>query len=232
MKLVAESLQEYSSEPKIRINSYRSLSSNAFGRMGIQKYNLPPFIDGSCRKEPDLESKFPSITSTCRKGKFCPILNIGDITVYLTIYKGMYLMTAILEVIEKFNSHEEGASWYLGKGLPLPSNCMVPENPPKPIEMTTGRFDTLNQMNSFLSLPPQIRDRKGEAIIRVWNNDYMKRVREFPQFVITKPIYLDVWNPISISPSELRQAFNGKIPGTQNPRKLKAEEYQFFLDII
>ncbi len=230
MKIVAESLQELT--PKIRLNSYKSLSNTYFGRKNIKEYGLPPFIDGSCRKEPDLESKYPPITSTCRAGKFAPILNINDIVVYLTKLRGIYYMTAILRVIEKFANHEQGAQWYLGKGLDLPSNCMILGNPPKPIEMTTGRLETREDALRFESLPPDVRKRKGEAIIRVWNMDYMKRVKEYPQFNITEPIFVNVWNPPIIPPSLLKSWFGGSIPGTQNPKKLSKEEYQNFLDLI
>jgi len=43
--------------------TYRPLESTATGR---RVKTDPPFADGSCRREPDLESKFPSITALCR----------------------------------------------------------------------------------------------------------------------------------------------------------------------
>jgi hypothetical protein len=46
--------------------------------------NYPPFIDASCRREPDLESRYPSITALCREGHFAPHLHEGDVVAYMT----------------------------------------------------------------------------------------------------------------------------------------------------
>src|SRR5256885_16284632 len=51
--------------------------------------NVPPFVDGSCRREPDLESACPSISALCRCGLFAPNLQRGDIVVYSS-FKGMH----------------------------------------------------------------------------------------------------------------------------------------------
>ena len=56
---------------KAYLVSYRPLSYNAYGRAAVYKYDLPPFIDGSCRREPDFESPFPSIT--------CTLQLVGDV---------------------------------------------------------------------------------------------------------------------------------------------------------
>lgn len=55
------------------------------GVKAIDKYNLPAFIDGSCRREPDFENYNPSITALCRQNQFAPKLLANDIIVYITV---------------------------------------------------------------------------------------------------------------------------------------------------
>jgi len=59
------------------------------GRRAIEAFALPPFIDSSCRREPDLESRSPSISALCRRTKFAPRLYPTDRVVYITT-KGRY----------------------------------------------------------------------------------------------------------------------------------------------
>ena len=107
---------------KIFLNSYRPLILYVEGRQAITTYNLPPFLDYSCRKEPDFMSAYSSISALCRVGKFAPRLHESDITVYITC-KGSYLgmkprhwrLTAILEVFKRFETHAEAAAWYSSK---------------------------------------------------------------------------------------------------------------------
>ncbi len=41
--------------------TYRPTAKTGSGRYAVQCYSLPPFVDGSCRREPDFESRFPSV---------------------------------------------------------------------------------------------------------------------------------------------------------------------------
>lgn len=120
--------------------SYRPLVHNRFGKDAIQKYGHPPFIDGSCRGEPDLESRFPSITAICRCGMFAPRLNERDQVIYMTkkhaAGHGLRHLVAALEVVHRFGSHREASEWYVQQVLPLPSNCLVRQNPPLTIDHT------------------------------------------------------------------------------------------------
>ena len=70
---------------KIYLNSFRPLTRTAAGRAAVQGYGIRPFVDGSCRREPDLESDFPSITALCRFRSFAPRLQENEIAVYLTV---------------------------------------------------------------------------------------------------------------------------------------------------
>jgi hypothetical protein len=73
--------------------TFRPLVQRSAGRRAVQRYGLPPFIDGSCRREPDFESRYPSISATCRAGHFAPRLTVGDRIAYLTV-KGRWLNCA------------------------------------------------------------------------------------------------------------------------------------------
>ncbi len=45
-------------------------------------------------------------------------------------------LNAVPELVVVLSSHQE---WYTDHDLPLPGNCMVPGNPPKPIGERWGR---------------------------------------------------------------------------------------------
>lgn len=63
--------------------AYRPLIHRRAGRVAAEQFHLPPFLDGSCRREPDLESAFPSISALCRGRNFAPRLRVGDLAAYL-----------------------------------------------------------------------------------------------------------------------------------------------------
>src|SRR6266567_1063854 len=127
----------------IFLNSFRPLIRYPEGQQAILAFHLPPFIDYSCRREPDFMSTYPSISALCRVEKFAPRLHEGDIAVYITckgsyqgIKPGHWRLVAILEVLKRFGSHAEAARWYASQGVALPMNCMVKGNSPLAIEMT------------------------------------------------------------------------------------------------
>lgn len=195
----------------IFLNSFRPLARYSEGRQAVNKYNLPPFIDYSCRKEPDFLSKYPSISALCRVGKFAPRLHEGDIAVYITC-KGDYLnvkyahwrLVAILEVIKRFETHTDAALWYTSHGTSLPSNCMVTNNPPLPLEFTAPitEFGT---------------------DIRRWDLAYQKRARQCSIFLACQPRFIELYNPPIITDDTMYDVF-ARIPGTQNPPAILVQE--------
>ena len=130
---------------KILLNTYWPLCSTKFGIDACQIFGLLPFVDGSCRREPDFESRFPSISALCRGRAFAPRLKVGDKVIYLTV-KGNYLgekiphyrMVAVLEVLVKCETHTIASQWYIEQNIATPSNCLIPNNPPLPIYLTIG----------------------------------------------------------------------------------------------
>lgn len=197
---------------KIYLNSYRPLVCYLEGQQAIVRYNLPPFIDYSCRKEPDFMSMYPSISALCRAGKFAPRLFTGDLVVYITC-KGSFLdlkqrhwrLTAILEVLERFESHSEAAIWYSNQGVTLPSNCMVSYNPPLSLEKTAP----ITEFGTDL---------------RRWDLAYQKRARQYGVFLACTSQFMDLHHPPIITDEIMYQAFN-RIPSTQNPPSILLEEF-------
>ena len=203
--------------------TYRPLVKSAVGREAIRLHALPPFIDGSCRREPDFESSFPSISATCRGGNFAPRLRIGDRIAYITV-KGRYLgdhesgwrFVAVLKVIQRFASHAEAASWYTTNLHPLPSNCLADGNLPKPFEFTNG------------DPPAAIRKRlmrlnNDVAVIRLWDAAYQRRVDKWPVFLSTTAEFMDLYSPSRLRPADMDEIF-GKMPGTLNPPQISCEK--------
>jgi hypothetical protein len=210
-RLVADSM-----DGRCFLATFRPLIHSRGGREAVRRYGLPPFIDGSCRREPDLESLFPSITATCRAGKFAPRLAVGDRIGYLTV-KGRYLdqrqphwrLVAVLRVVQRFESHPQAAEWYVGEGLSVPSNCLVEGNPPKAFEFTNG-------------MPPAdvkarlAEEADPEKAIRLWDAGYRRRVAQHPTFLATQPEFLELHRAPEIHHQDLLTIF-GSVPATLNP---------------
>jgi len=73
----------------IYLVKYRPLNSTPEGQRAARQFNILPYVDGSCRREPDFECKFPSISALCRGKLFAPHLMEGDEVVYITT-RGRY----------------------------------------------------------------------------------------------------------------------------------------------
>ena len=134
---------------------------------------------------------------------FAPRLQPGDRVVYLT-QKGKYgetpfphrRLVAVLDVVERFETHSDAAAWYQSRGFSLPSNCMVPANLPTPYELTSKMF-------------PE----------REWDAGYAWRARQSGTFLACRPSYVELQAPPVVSDSDLHAVFD-RIPGTRNPGKL------------
>ncbi|HVG20144.1 MAG TPA: hypothetical protein VNI02_13925 [Blastocatellia bacterium] len=209
------------------LNSYRPLCFNPTGRAAITKHGLPPFIDGSCRREPDFESKAPSISALCRKEKFAPRLIPNDHIIYTIVqllYDGEpgWALVASLNVIEQFKSHEAAANWYGAQKYVLPSNCLIPDNPPQPFHLTTQK------------LPKEVAARVGNTpdpvlAVRLWDATYSRRARDCGLFLACRTDFLELWHPPILRLSDFLNVF-GKKPSTQNPPKISLEQYQGLME--
>lgn len=205
------------------INSYKPLVATKAGREARANYHLPPFIDGSIRREPDLQHDFPAITCLCRAGRFTPRLRIDDVVAYVTKVgrfgtseKRHQRLTAVLQVIEIFESHLAAASWYTNQGMPLPNNCMVRGNAANPLERSHRSF-------------------KGSKCVgdaqthRNWDMGYRKRARKHGSFVVCKKLWHNLCDDAPrFSTEDLVDDF-GYAPGTQNPGSLDVQSFNKFM---
>lgn len=141
------------------LNQFEPLSRSSLGRAAIAQYQLAPFLDGSCRREPDFESEFPSITSLCRAGHFAPRLIEGDVVAYTTPNFSYPPRTpcarrlvAVLRVLESWRvvtkgngmeAHAQAEEWYRQQGLGVPSNCMTSEFGRRPLHLTHQEWSNI-----------------------------------------------------------------------------------------
>jgi hypothetical protein len=180
--------------------AYRPLIHRRAGRVAAEQFDLAPFLDGSCRREPDLESAFPSISALCRGRNFAPRLRVGDLAAYLAAKReygdhpaSHRRLTAVLRVRERFDDHEQAAVWYRAHDLPLPSNCMVNGNPPIPYERT-------------------VQDSPEET----WDRSYRARAWRCPVFLVTQALFRELHEPPVVTEEMMEEAF-GRVPGLLTP---------------
>jgi len=221
----------------IYLNSFKPLCYNALGLAAINKYGFPPFIDSSCRREPDFQISLPSISALCRGRKFAPKLKINDIIVYITVggkfspHKNGHHLVAILQVINVFQSHAMGANMYMSMLNLLPKNCMVPNNPPLDFDKTAGNFKFKFQLNHFMSLPAQRQTLIGQGRLKTWDSNYLIRSSRWPVFICTKPLFLNLTNPNLITRTDFLRIF-GKIPNTQIPKAISQTQLNQLQNLI
>ena len=225
--------------PRLFVVTYRPLACNAYGTEASERHGIPPFVDGSVRREPDLEHDWPSISCLCRKGKFAPRLQVGDHVVYLT-HKGRYgddadarhwRMTAVLRVARRFDTHRAAARWYESEGMALPNNCIVPGNKAFPLHLShmhgrqKGAVRSAGCKAKGSGTCGKPRDAGchtsatgcGGGIHAEWDRIYRKRARQHPQFVVCEPLYRELgWNAPMVHEEDLEYAL-GTLPGTRNP---------------
>jgi hypothetical protein len=233
-------------DPRLFLVTYKPLVYTRFGCRASEAHGLSPFVDGSIRREPDLEHDLPAISCLCRAGKFAPRLAVGDEVVYLTA-KGSYgevgkrhwRLTAHLRVLRLFDAHAEAARWYEGQGLSLPNNCVVPGNRAVPLAHSHMRGRTRGRRAKAGACGPggacgEPRRTKrqcgsgggcggGGTVHGEWDRIYRERAREHGRFVACEPLYVELsWDARVVHERDLRHAF-GYLPGTRNPGAMAPE---------
>jgi len=197
---------------KNHLNSSKPLIQNKHGRNASQIFSIPPFLDGSIRTEPSLNSSFPAITSCCRP-QFVKRLNVEDNIIYQTTkIKNLWYIIAILKVVFIAKTHKQAGEWYENKDLSLPANIMIKKNKHVALEKTVG-----------------IEGAVGDSI-EEWDEWYFNRSKECSKVAICKPIYINIENPIGLTKQQYLKIF-GKIFGTQNPAYITDEELNKFIKI-
>jgi hypothetical protein len=217
--------------------TYTPLVRAAAGRRAIRVHGLPPFVDGSCRREPDFESAFPSISAICHGRNFAPRLDVGDCVAYLTV-KGTYeddeekgwRVVACLEVIERCSTHEEAAAWYRDRGLPLPSNCVVPGNEPLSPDRTSHGLRSARGVDPNTCHPAKGCGGGCDDNLRGRDAEYRRRARKWPVFLITKAGFLDLVDPPQVTERDLWPIF-GRVRGTQTPPEVSGHKFSRLFEL-
>lgn len=198
-----------------RITTYRPLALYPKAPWRAHPQRPPPFVDFSCRREPDLQHAFPAITGLCRKG-LTARFRTGERVAYFTV--GRHRFVAVLLIERTFPSHAHARDeWYVPRGLPLPSNLMVAGNDPLPFELTCGFFTGANGriVRSIGGVPTP------NELVRRWNDLYRARVRDFPHVHVCRPLYVELQDPIELTQEVAGKVFpKSRFPGTQNPARV------------
>lgn len=198
--------------------TYTPLVKNRRGIEAAAVYGYPPFVDGSCRREPDLQHPHPSISALCRFRAFAPRLRSGDAVVYLT-KKGRYFdersrhwrLTAVLEVSQRFESHRAAAAWYANQGHTLPGNCWVSENPPLPLTHTIQPSE--------------------HASLEEWDRLYKIRAHRCGVFLACNALFVNLTAAAPIISESQMQTLFGRIPGTQNPPEISEHQLAAIMEL-
>jgi hypothetical protein len=127
----------------IYLVSYTSLANSRRGRNVANAQGIPPYVEFSCRREPDFESDPPFISGLCGP-QFVASLQTSDVLIYFTKKSATHTegqrLVAVLELDQVFSSPQDAADWYQSKGRRVPYSCIVPGNPPVPIWMTDPKM--------------------------------------------------------------------------------------------
>jgi hypothetical protein len=192
------------------IVSFHPLACTRGGLESIAQYKLRPFIDGSCRSEPDLLAVYPSVTGLCRERYFIPRVRVGDEILYITVKRTYGLerahhrLVAHLLVLEEFESHELAAYWYaVICGMRVPSNCMVSGSEPIPLDRTHR-------------LLPELRSVGPERRLVAWDQGYWKRAARVQKVLACERLFSATRNPPPIEEEDWLGTL-GYVPSTQTP---------------
>jgi len=211
----------------VYLTTFIPICYNGNGRNNAIAHGLPPFIDGSCRREPDFQNPFPAITQLCRPGKLVTRLLVGDLVIYLTkvgnygIPPTHWNFIGILEILNLQINHSSAANYYLANNIPVSQNVICNHTTPFPLGMTHGLCGFAHgNLNS-------------NRIISLWNNIYISRANSYSKVAITNVWegHLHLNNPPQIIHTMMIDIF-GRIPGTQNPPKLTDVEWSAFRRIM
>lgn len=202
------------------LNTYHPLAGTPEGPWRHRQPSLPPFADASCRREPDLESDYPTITGLCRPPSVRK-LEVGDVVIYTTVrdaYDGTAAhrrVTAVLRVIAAHRSHPSAADFFRARDLPLPRNLFVPNNPPLPLDMTEGFYWKKVDGRKVRVSPGAPADEP--RILEEWNTIYRQRRDKCQDVRICEIVFRDLWNGRAIDDHTVSTVFgDGGFPNTEH----------------
>jgi hypothetical protein len=200
----------------IYLNSYYPLCCNKKGKKALGKNkDLKPYIDGSCRREPDFDNEKPCITGLCRPG-FAQKLSEDDLVIYVTNKRGIKSrkIVAVFKVIKVFDNHKTAAKWYINHKKTIPNNIMVKETKPFRLDKTHQKFGWDGWLGGIRNL-------------KEWDKGYKERAGRQGNTKVAqcKFVFNKLEEPIDLNQKEWNYISQRSLC-TQNPPILKTEEWQ------
>jgi len=128
----------------------------------------------------------------------------------------MRRIVALLEVLHRFERHEDAADWHRQKGIRLPVNCLVSGNRPLPLDQTSGL--RARDRRRFQAA------RGPKVAVRNWDAAYKVRAEKCGVLLVCQPLFLELQFPPLVTRDEILRIF-GRIPGTQTPPRITAHEF-------
>jgi hypothetical protein len=205
------------------VNTYHPLADTPDGPWASKEPTLPRFADASCRREPDLEAEYPTITGLCRPFALRKFIK-DDLIAYFTVKRHYFgepshwRLTAVLRVLEPFKSHAGAGDWYRGRSLPLPRNLMLPGNSPLPLSETEGFYRLPDGTQVFPRGPDD-----DERIVREWDAIYARRRGDCQDVRVCEVVFRDLIEGRVMDDVAARDVFAGPFPNTElRPQKLSS----------
>lgn len=195
--------------------TFRPLCATAAGRAAVERRGCPPFVDGSCRREPDFEATRPAITALSRGAQFAPRLRVGDHVAYVTtvgrygeIEDDHWRLVALLRVAQRFETHADAAAWYTRSRIALPRNLVVPGNAPLAFEHTDGGDADPDAETS-------------RAIVKRWEEEHRARATAHGTVLVCDVLFRELADPPAITRAQWA-SWCGGVPRTRTPPEIRA----------
>ncbi|HUC70587.1 MAG TPA: hypothetical protein VMS01_05290 [Stellaceae bacterium] len=129
-----------------------------------------------------------------------------------------WCLVALLTARERFASHQEAATWYKAQGYDLPGNCMVSGNQPQSYDRTNK--DPSKEVKARMTA-----ENDPLQAVRRWDSGYSVRARRCGVFLACHADYLQLCDPPILRRADMISVFC-RLPGTQNPPKITANEFE------
>lgn len=102
---------------------------------------------------------------------------------------------------------------------------MVPENLPFPFLHTAGNYETQKEVQRFMSMATDKQEVVGARRVQLWDHEYNIKTKKWSDFIITKPIFINLIDPPIVTDGMLDQIFHQKI-NTRTPKIITVEQFK------
>ncbi len=103
---------------------------------------------------------------------------------------------------------------------------MVDNNLPYNFDQTASNFETSKEVKEYFLKSEEDKKRQGQLILKLSDKRYKNSTDQWKMFVKTKPLYVELDNPISLFKGDLENLFGQKIPNTRNAPSIKFHQLE------